>query len=1143
MRRFLVLGPLEVLVDGVPVEIGGGRARALLARLLIQAPEPVLPEQLIEDLWGDRAPASAAKLVQGYVSDLRRRLGADAIRTSAAGYAIAADERDVEEFERLVRMAQMQGSSPQKAAGALRDAQGLWRGRPFAEVAYEPWAQVEVARLDELRLVATEDLLAARLRLGGSAELVPELEAVVAENPLRERAWSQLMLALYRCGRQAEALDAYKRARERLVEGLGIEPSRSLRELEQAILRQDRELDPVDVENARLPGRDFVGRRQELSELLGAFDQASEGRGRLILLQGEPGIGKTRLADELTELARARGAEVVVGRCWEAGGAPPFWPWMQLLRPLVVDPEGARSRRPLGAEAADLVYLIPELKKLFPQLPEQVSLDSDGARFRLFGAVARFLRDASRERPVVLFLDDMHAADQPSLLLLQFVARDLGDSRLLLVVAYRDVAPAISEPFADVLADLVREPRTRRITLRGLSTEEVRHYVALTSGGHASDELVTAIAAETEGNPFFVGEIVRLLVSEGPIGDAHSASIVVPQSVREVIGRRLRRLPDSCVNLLASASVLGREFAIDELARVARLPQPRVLNQLHEAVVERVLVETQGRPGRIAFTHALIRDTLYQGLTAVRRASLHRQAGEALQQIYAHDIDDHLAELAHHFAAAIPAGTLDEAVDYARRAGDRAARILAFEEAVRLYDTALRFTREERLQALLLERRARIVQLQGRLTEARDAFEQAVTLYRRRNDTTDAGRVLTGLSNVLWRIGDPHKDVPLSEALALLEAAPPTAELVGAYSELAGQRALEAAHTEAIEAAERALELADALALPEPERALGYRGQARAALGARNGLDEMRQALTLAIEHGHDRAAAVLHNNLAEATWLYDGPEAALEASTEGIEFCRQRGIGEWAHYLAATNLTFLASLGRIDQTSRESERLANYAQEHHDLPVLIESRSHQLRLSAEQDRGESAPVGADEIVRNSYDSGEPYLIVIGLAAGAGLLTTQHESEEAHALLILLSELPHLHDHPRYLTLLPGVTRTALEIGDYNLARQLTTSVQARTPLAENAHHSVAALIAEADDDHHGASSLFAESAERWQQFPNVPEHAYALLGRGRTMIASGQANADVPLLEARRLFDSMGYQTAIDTVEALLPRTRAHTP
>src|SRR5579862_8239492 len=173
MPRYLVLGPLEAHVGGEAVAIGGGRARALLARLLIQSPEAVSPEQLIEDLWAGQAPPSAAKLVQGYVSDLRRLLGAEAIHTSAAGYSIAAGERDVEEFERLLRTAQAQSSSPQKAADALRAAQALWRGRPFADVAYEPWAQVEIARLEELHLAATEELLAARLQLGASAELVP----------------------------------------------------------------------------------------------------------------------------------------------------------------------------------------------------------------------------------------------------------------------------------------------------------------------------------------------------------------------------------------------------------------------------------------------------------------------------------------------------------------------------------------------------------------------------------------------------------------------------------------------------------------------------------------------------------------------------------------------------------------------------------------------------------------------------------------------------------------------------------------------------------------------------------------------------------------------------------------------------------
>src|SRR5581483_1677090 len=241
--RFCVLGPLEAREGGEELELGPGRQRALLALLLLHANEVISTDRLVEELWGEQAPPTATKVVQGYVSQLRRVLPPETIATRGSGYVLQSPETDVSEFERLLDRAR--GEAPHDAATTLRAALDLWRGRPFADFEYETWAQAEIARLEDLRLVALEERIEAELQLGDAARLVPELEALVTGQPLRERLRAQLMLALYRAGRQAEALDAYADARRRLVEELGIEPGPELQDLQRRILAQDPELGPV----------------------------------------------------------------------------------------------------------------------------------------------------------------------------------------------------------------------------------------------------------------------------------------------------------------------------------------------------------------------------------------------------------------------------------------------------------------------------------------------------------------------------------------------------------------------------------------------------------------------------------------------------------------------------------------------------------------------------------------------------------------------------------------------------------------------------------------------------------------------------------------------------------------------------------
>jgi hypothetical protein len=435
----------------------------------------------------------------------------------------------------------------------------------------------------------------------------------------------------------------------------------------------------------------FVGRRAEVEALNGGLADATAGRGRLLLLAGEAGIGKTRLAEELANEAQRRGARVLWGRCIEGEAAPAFWPWLQLVRTFLRTCDDAAVVSALGSGAADIAHLVPEIRERVLGRPPPRVIDPEQARFQLFESVATFLRNASATTPLVVVLEDLHWADKPSLLLLQLVAGELIDARVLLLGTYRDTDVRRQHPLAETLGQLAQDPSTERIVLRGLGEPDVARLIELIADEQPSASLVAAIRQQTEGNPFFIRELVMLLAADGrlPSGDLRTWSLAVPQGVREVVGRRLNGLSPTCNRLLSVASVIGREFDLRILGAIGEAAKDELLEPLDEALGARVLVE-QRSVGRYAFAHALIRETLYEELPSVRRVQLHRRVADALETAYALDLEAHLAELAHHFcAAARIGGEVGKAIDYATRAGAHAAEQLAYEEAAGHYARAL----------------------------------------------------------------------------------------------------------------------------------------------------------------------------------------------------------------------------------------------------------------------------------------------------------------------------------------------------------------------------------------------------------------------------------------------------------------------
>jgi class 3 adenylate cyclase len=450
---------------------------------------------------------------------------------------------------------------------------------------------------------------------------------------------------------------------------------------------------PTFVDTA--PGFPFAGRSEAFETLLLTWKETLEGARRAVLVSGEPGIGKTRLVTELVRHAHDAGTTVLWGRCDEELGAP-FEPFAEALRHYASCVPADQLRAELGPLGGELTRMLPDLPARVPGLAAPVTGDPETERHRLFEAVTDFVAEMSHNDPVILVLDDVHWADKPSLLLLRHVLRSGAPMRLLVLATYRDTDLDRTHPLSEVLADLRREPGVMRLDLAGLDQSEVAALMEATAG-HDLDEpaldLARAVQHETEGNPFFVGEVLRHLAESGAIvqregrwtSDFTLNDVGLPEGIREVVGRRLSRLSEAANRALAVAAVVGAQFDLATIEAAGGPSGDELFDALDQAVQHSIIREVPGVFGRYTFAHALVRSSLYEELTTNRRVRMHWQVGVAIEARDAQRLD----ELAYHFSEGALAGDPTKAVDYGRRAGERADAELAFESAAKHYDRAL----------------------------------------------------------------------------------------------------------------------------------------------------------------------------------------------------------------------------------------------------------------------------------------------------------------------------------------------------------------------------------------------------------------------------------------------------------------------
>jgi len=740
MMDFRLLGPFRVERDGDTVPLGGRRQRAVLALLTIHVGEVLSSDRIAEEIWAGDPPPSANRTVHSYVSRLRSILrGADGVEVlvrQGLGYLLTVDPSTVDavRFEQLVERAvgTLDAGDPDSANRDLRLALGLWRGEALSDFAYDPFAATESRRLDGRRLEALELRIDTDLALARHGQVVAELESLVATHPLRERFWAQLMVALYRCGRQSEALAAYGRVRRTLVDELGLEPGRELQLLERQVLDQSTELavaglppgagrfdpspTPVDRAASRgipLPDRlrirpyvGVIGRAVQTRTMAEAAGRAAAGAGRAVLLvSGEAGQGKSTVVAEAARAAFDDGAWVLSGHC-EEDVTSPYQLFVETLGHYALHAPDDEIQAMADDQGAELAGLLPSLARRLPSTSATRAVDPDTERYKLFAAVVDVVARISRDRTVVLVLDDLQWADQGSLQLLRHLVTSDRPMRLVVLGTYRDSELTASDPLVETLGALRRASGVERIELPGFAPDEVVSVMEamagqpMDSGGRA---LAHAIHRETDGNPFFVDEVLRHLfeigalrrdadgrwVTPGDVGD-----VGLPAGIREVIDARVVRLGRSAADSLSLAAVIGRDFDLDLLLAAAETTPDDLLDVLEEAATVALVREPADRPGWFSFSHSLIQRTLYEGIGAARRTRFHRKVFEVLRQWSevgpgSRASSVAASELARHMVASARPDESHAVVHYARLAAEEALAALNPDEAVRWYSTAL----------------------------------------------------------------------------------------------------------------------------------------------------------------------------------------------------------------------------------------------------------------------------------------------------------------------------------------------------------------------------------------------------------------------------------------------------------------------
>lgn len=645
--------------------------------------------------------------------------------------------------------------------------------------------------------------------------------------------------------------------------------------------------------------RCLIGRDLHLNKLLKLWEQAQVGSGQVVMVAGEAGVGKTSLAEEVA--AHLRAATVLIGHCGEMEGSTPYLPFVEIGQDYLDKIPEALLRAQLGAEAAPLATLIPAIRTLLPDLPHPTPLEPEQERLRLMHGFAQVVARAAVERPWLLILDDLHWADPASLQLFHYLARTIVSMPVLLVGIYRDVELDPAHALAEMLRGLSRFPHYHHITLDRLDRDAVRLMLEALWRQPLPAEWVSTIYEHTGGNPFYIEEVARGLMEEGAVRleDGHwrfapAVEIRLPQSIRDIVRRRVARVRPETQEVLRRAAVLGQLVPFTDLAAVSELAEDALLEAIDEALERDLMRESDGGTS-LAFSHAEIQQVIYEDLSAMRRRTLHRRVGEALEQLHGGDLDAIAGQLAHHF---IQAGESEKRHRYCLRAAAQARARHAYQAAITWYRQALAFMPDtEAFAAQRIEPYyvlGTMLRAQARFAEACDAFRAMAAAAAQANDALAEARAWTGLSNVQIRQGD------LREARLSAGRAEEVARAAGAERELAGALVRKGWTFVGSGQPEEALALGEqALALSTRTNARDVTSHSYNLLGSiyiqigrfEEAAAHYQEAINLARELGDQMSLSALINNLGETARRRGDFQTAVTLYADALTLARQTGF------------------------------------------------------------------------------------------------------------------------------------------------------------------------------------------------------------------------------------------------------------
>jgi DNA-binding SARP family transcriptional activator len=1224
-----LLGGFRAERNGEPIAaFESNKVRALLAYLAVETGRPHQRSALAGLLWPDHAEELARTNLRHVLRQLRQTLpdqpGAppflltsqQTIQINPAG-AFTLD---------MIHFAELVAASARCDHRALAEcsscverysqAAALYRGPFLAGFAlhdsdiFDEWAMTQREQLHR-QVLEIFFTLASHYEATAEYDLARQYAwRQIDLEPWREEAHRQLMRVLALSGQRTAALAQYTRCRTILADELGVDPDaetlalyeeirtgklatgsrgRAIAAPTSAQAPQSAELAGDQTMSAALtaitttttigylqyPARGrLVGRRRELAQLEQLWNQAQNGQGQLALVVGEPGIGKTRLIQALITHIQQQGATILYGGCYEYEATTPYLPFVEGLRAHVHMHGADTLRAQLGPTAAELARLAPEIEVKLGMLPPSPSLPPGDERLRLFDNIARFLRALASDRGLLVFLDDLHWADQSTLVLLHYLLRHLRSDRLLVVVAFRDIELDSHHPLIDALAEWNRERLATRIDLDRLSRAETNELlIDLLEQDIRAPAFAEAIYRETEGNPFFVEEVVKALLAQeqlDPAADLQQhkkmTELAIPQSIKEAIGRRLRRLSHEGGEMLHTAAALGKTFVFAELASVVPINEDSLLNALDEACAAQLIRPNQA--DSFTFTHDKIRETLYQGLNPIRRRRLHQRIGEALEKLYAsgqinrmqitHDPNqvsqngnenrqrshDHAHVLAFH---AVAGHDWQRGLIYSLRAAEHARRIFANDEALHYYQLA-----HQCAEALNQgEQLAAIAELVGDVYAVRGPLQLAVEYYQRAHDLVSSPTARAALKVKIGRVhvsaGDARALTFLTFALDELDPETQTKELAAALAALGRLHHFRCQHAQAIVFLERARRLAEPFddIYIQADIFSHLAGACQHMAQITQSMDWARQSIALAERHGALQAVGASYDYLAQGAALLGQWRPSMAYSAQGRQIAEETSDLVGLAWIAFDRAWSLHGQGLLSEAHDAAREAMARGEELGELRLVAWATSMLVLIQTDLQLDALALATAERIVARADELGQPALRSNSRRSLAYLHVQREEWQQAAALfdqaVAILAETDNRCEH---LWLLGAYRAEAyLGLGRLNEAMNCITEYlelarQSESLYFEGLALRVQAQILAAYHQDSGAIDALNQAIAALEATDTRLE-----LGRAfyqRALMASQPDHAQAihqDVQRARELFAACGALRDLELAEALLRR------